>query len=105
MANSTVSIIIKPTATLNRDDTFVFGSWVCVADGTRSFQCYLTKTPNPETGLVPLPEVVMNTLTKNLAKFRSIAKSPTSSLDPPPTRTRRPPGPSHVSRLLSHRLR
>jgi hypothetical protein len=30
MANSTASIIIKPTAALNRDGTFVFGSWVCV---------------------------------------------------------------------------
>jgi hypothetical protein len=46
MANSTASIIIKPTTTLNRDETFVFGSWVCVANGAGSFQCYLTMAPN-----------------------------------------------------------
>jgi hypothetical protein len=46
MANSSASIIIKPTTTLNRDETFVFGSWVCVANGAGSFQCYLTMAPN-----------------------------------------------------------
>jgi hypothetical protein len=58
MANSTVSIFIKPTVAFNRGDTFVFGSWVCTADGARSFQRRLTMTPNPKTGLVTLPEVV-----------------------------------------------
>jgi hypothetical protein len=37
MANSTASVIIKPTAALNRGDTFVFSSWVCVADDAGSF--------------------------------------------------------------------
>jgi hypothetical protein len=37
MANSTAPIIIKPTATLNRGNTFVFGFWVCIADGAGSF--------------------------------------------------------------------
>jgi hypothetical protein len=37
MANSTASIIIKPTTALNRGDTFVFGSWVCIIDGAGSF--------------------------------------------------------------------
>jgi hypothetical protein len=37
MANSTASIIIKPIAALNRGDTFVFGSWVCIADSAGSF--------------------------------------------------------------------
>jgi predicted RecA/RadA family phage recombinase len=37
MANSTASIIIKPTAALNCGDTFVFGSWVCIANGAGSF--------------------------------------------------------------------
>jgi hypothetical protein len=58
MANSTASIFIKPTVAFNRGDTFVFGSWVCTADGTRSFQRRLTMTPNPKTGLVTLFEVV-----------------------------------------------
>jgi hypothetical protein len=62
MANSTALIFIKPTITFNRDDTFVFGSWVCTADGARSFQCRLTMTPNPMTGLVTLPEVITGDL-------------------------------------------
>jgi hypothetical protein len=46
MANSTASIIIKPTVAINRGDTFVFGSWVCNADGADFFQHHLTMTPN-----------------------------------------------------------
>jgi hypothetical protein len=37
MANSTASIIIKPTAALNLGDTFVFSSWACIPDGAGSF--------------------------------------------------------------------
>jgi hypothetical protein len=70
MANSTASIFIKPTVAFNRGDTFVFGSWVCTADGAGSFQRRLAMLPNPETGLVTLPEVV----TGNLAgKFGEIS--------------------------------
>jgi hypothetical protein len=70
MANLTASIFIKPTVAFNRGDTFVFGSWVCTADGAGSFQCRLTMLPDPETGLVTLPEVV----TGNLAgKFGEIS--------------------------------
>jgi hypothetical protein len=70
MANSTASVFIKPAVAFNRGDTFVFGSWVCTADGAGSFQRRLTMPPNPETGLVTLPEVV----TGNLAgKFGEIA--------------------------------
>jgi hypothetical protein len=70
MANSTTSIFIKPTVAFNRGDTFVFGSWVCTADGAGSFQHHLTMTPNPKTGLVTLPEVI----TSNLAgKFGEIS--------------------------------
>jgi hypothetical protein len=63
MANSTSSIFIKSTVAFNRGDTFVFGSWVCTADGAGSFQCRLTMPPNPKTGLETLPEVVMGDLT------------------------------------------
>jgi hypothetical protein len=38
--------------------TFVFGSWVCTADGAGSFQRRLTMPPNSKTDLVTLPEVV-----------------------------------------------
>jgi hypothetical protein len=70
MANSTASIFIKPTIAFKRGDTFVFGSWVCTVDGVGSFQRGLTMSPNPETGLVALPEVV----TGNLAgKFGEIS--------------------------------
>jgi hypothetical protein len=69
MVNLTDSIFIKPTVAFNRGDTFVFGYWVCTADGIGSFQRRLTMTPNPKTGLVTLPEVV----TSNLAgKFGEI---------------------------------
>jgi hypothetical protein len=70
MANSTTSIFIKPTVAFNRGDTFVFGSWVCTADGAGSFQRRLTMPPNPNTGLVTLPEVVTGDLT---GKFGEIS--------------------------------
>jgi hypothetical protein len=70
MANSMASILIKPTVAFNRGDTFVFGSWVCTADGAGSFQRRLTMTPNPKTGLVTLPEVITGTLT---GKFGEIS--------------------------------
>jgi hypothetical protein len=70
MANWTASIFIKPIVAFNRGDTFVFGSWVCTADGARSFQHHLTMMPNPKTGLMTLLEVV----TGNLAgKFSEIS--------------------------------
>jgi hypothetical protein len=62
MANSTDSIFIKPTIAFNRGDTFVFGSWVCTADGAGSFQRHLTMPPDPKTGLMTLPEVVTGDL-------------------------------------------
>jgi hypothetical protein len=69
MANSTASIVIKPTAAFNRGDTFVFGSWVWTADGTGSFQRYLAMTPDPETGLVTLPEAVTGQLVEKFEEF------------------------------------
>jgi hypothetical protein len=56
------SISIKPTVAFNRGDTFVFGSWVCTADGAGSFQHRLTMAPNPSTRLVMLPEVIASDL-------------------------------------------
>jgi hypothetical protein len=70
MAYSTASIFVKTTVAFKRGDTFVFGFWVYTADGAGSFQCRLTMSPNPGTGLVTLPEVV----TGNLAgKFGEIS--------------------------------
>jgi hypothetical protein len=62
MANSTAPVYIKPTVAFNRCDTFVFGAWVCTADGAGSFQRRLTMPPNPETGFVTLLEVVTGEL-------------------------------------------
>jgi hypothetical protein len=62
MVNSTASVYIKPTVAFNRGDTFVFSAWVCTADVAGSFQRRLTMPPNPETGLVTLPEVVTGEL-------------------------------------------
>jgi hypothetical protein len=62
MANLTASISIKPIVAFNCGDTFAFGSLVCTADGAGSFQCYLTVTPDPSTGLVTLPEAVTGKL-------------------------------------------
>jgi hypothetical protein len=62
MANSTAPVYFKPTVAFNRGDTFVFGAWVCTADGAGSFQRRLTMQPNPKTGFVTLPEVVTGEL-------------------------------------------
>jgi hypothetical protein len=67
--NSTASIFIKPTVAFNCGDTFVFGSWVCTADGAGSFQHRLTMTPNPRTGLVILPEVITGDLARKFSEI------------------------------------
>jgi hypothetical protein len=69
MANSTASISIKPIVAFNCGDTFVFGSWVCTADGARSFQHCLTMTPNLNTGLMTLPEAVTGELAGKLGEI------------------------------------
>jgi hypothetical protein len=69
MTNSTASIFIKPTVAFKRGDTFVFGSWVCTADSAGSFQRRLTMSPNPETGLVTLPEVVTGNLARKFGEI------------------------------------
>jgi hypothetical protein len=69
MANSTAPVYFKPTVAFNRGDTFVFGTWVCTADGAGSFQCRLTMPPNPETGFVTLPEVVTGELAGKFGKI------------------------------------
>jgi hypothetical protein len=69
MAYSTASILIKSTVAFNRGDTFVFGSWVCTADGAGSFQRRLSMTTNPETGLVTLLEVITGTVAGKFGKI------------------------------------
>jgi hypothetical protein len=62
MANSTAPVHFKPIVAFNRGDTFVFGAWVCTADGAGSFQRRLTMPPNPKTGFMTLPEAVTGEL-------------------------------------------
>jgi hypothetical protein len=69
MANSMASNFTKPTVAFNHGDTFVFGSWVCTADGAGSFQRRLTMTPNPKIGLVSLPEVITGTLVRKFGEI------------------------------------
>jgi hypothetical protein len=69
MANSTAPVYIKPTVAFNRGDTFVFGAWVCIADGAGSFQRRLTMPPKPETGFVTLPEVVTGELANKFGEI------------------------------------
>jgi hypothetical protein len=70
VANSTAPVYFKPTVAFNRGDTFIFGAWVCTADGAGSFKRRLTMQPNPKTGFVTLPEVVTSELT---SKFDEIS--------------------------------
>jgi hypothetical protein len=69
MVNSTALIFIKPIIAFSRGDTFVFGLWVCTADGAGSFQRRLTMTPNPSTGFMTLPEVVTGELARKFGEI------------------------------------
>jgi hypothetical protein len=69
MVNLTASIFIKPTVAFNRGDTFVFGFWVCTADGAGPFQRRLTMTPNPRTGLVTLSKVITSDLAEKFGEI------------------------------------
>jgi hypothetical protein len=69
MANSTASISLKQTVAFNRGDTFIFGLWVCTADGAGSFKHHFTMAPNPSTRLVMLPEVIAGELTRKFGEI------------------------------------
>jgi hypothetical protein len=105
MENSTAPVYFKPTVAFNRGDTFVFGAWVYTADGAGSFQRRLTMQPNPKTGFVTLPEVVTGELAGKFGEISLFNHHADFELESASTRTRRPHGPSHGSRLLSHRRR
>jgi hypothetical protein len=91
MANSTPSISNKPTVAFNRGDTFIFGSWVCTADGAGALQRRLIMTPRPSTGLMTLPEVFTGDLAEKFRKtslynqhadFESRSVSNSNSMSP-----------------------
>ena len=62
-------VIIKPNVAFSRGDTFVFGSWVYIANGAGSFQRYLTLTPDPKSGFVTLPEASTDQLAENFGEI------------------------------------
>ena len=64
MANSTAPIILQTNVIFSQGDTFVFGSWVCIANGAGSFLRYLTPTPEPK----PAPTVLRQALIDDLAE-------------------------------------
>jgi hypothetical protein len=105
MANSTASISIKPTVTFNRGDTFVFGSWVCTADGAGSFQRRLTMTPNPSTGLVTLPKVVTDELAGKFGEISLYNQHADFKFGSASNSNSTPRGPSHASRLPGHHVK
>jgi hypothetical protein len=86
MANSTAPVYFMPTVAFNHGDTFVFGAWVCTADGAGSFQRRLTMPPNPKTGFVTLLEVVTGELA---GKFGEISLFNLSVRNMVPTLTSR----------------
>jgi hypothetical protein len=128
MANSTAPVYFKPTVAFIRGDTFVFGAWVCTADGAGSFQRRLTMPPNPETGFVTLLEVVTGELAGKFgeislfdhhADFELGSASNSNSMSPwaitceratqpshvvPPHRERSTRGPRNVSRARTEAL-
>jgi hypothetical protein len=113
MANSTAPVYIKQTVAFNRGDTFVFGAWVCTADGARSFQRRLTMSPNPETGHVKLPEVVTGELAGKFgeislfdqhADFEPGSASNSNSTSPWATICEPATQPSHVDPTPRERL-
>jgi hypothetical protein len=69
MANSTAPVYFKPTVAFNCGDTFVFGAWICTADGAGSFQRRLTMPPNPKTGFVMLPEAITGELASKFGEI------------------------------------
>jgi hypothetical protein len=104
MANSTASISIKPIVAFNRGDTFVFGSWLCTADGAGSFQRCLTMTPDPSTGLVMLPEAVTGELVGKFGEISLFNQHTDFELGSDPNSNSTSHGPSHASRPPSHRV-
>ena len=73
-------VLIKPNVAFSQGDTFVFGSWVCIANGAGSFQRYLTLTPDPESGFVTLPEASTDQLAENFGEI--LLSDPIRELEP-----------------------
>jgi hypothetical protein len=105
MANSTPLVFIKPIVAFNRGDTFIFASWVCSADSTRSFQRRLTMTPNPSTGLVTIPEAVTGELAGKLGEISLFNQHADFELGSASNSNSTSPKSSYASWLSSHHAR
>jgi hypothetical protein len=105
MANSTAPVYFKPTVAFNRGDTFVFGAWVCIADGAGSFQRRLTMQPNPKTGFVTLPEVVTGELAGKFGEILLFDHHADFELESASNPNSTSPWAIACERLLSHRRR
>ena len=100
------SIVVKPVAAFPEGATFVFGSWVCVADGDGGFSRYLK--PQPESKISPpkLQRQELEDLVENFGEFSTSdynsnwgSQSESTSTTPPrPNRSNEPaPQPSFDS--------
>jgi hypothetical protein len=69
LANSMALDIIKPSVTFQQGDTFVFGSWVCIADGAGSFLRYLASTSESKLKSSMLTQASMEEFIKNFGEI------------------------------------
>ena len=83
-------VTIKPIVAFQQGDTFVFGSWVCVADGVGSFQRFLVPTPESKLKSSTLTQASMENLVENFGEisisdpFRDLeSESEYNSTSPP----------------------
>jgi hypothetical protein len=77
---------------------------VCTADGAGSFQRRLTMPPNPETGLVMLPEVVTGELTSKFGEISLFNQHTDSELGSASNSNSTSPWAIVCGRLLSHHM-
>jgi hypothetical protein len=62
------SVTINSTVAFERGDTFIFGSWVCVADGAGSFLRFIAATPE-QLHAPPSPQATVTNLVENLGEI------------------------------------
>ena len=62
-------VIIKLIVAFQQGDTFVFGSWVCVADGAGSFLRFLASTPESKLKSSTLTQASMEDFVENFGEI------------------------------------
>ena len=62
-------IIINSTVAFEQGDTFVFGSWVCIADGAGCFLRFLAQTLELKPTSTTLPQASMDDLAENFGEI------------------------------------